>query len=172
MKLSFRLATSVLLLGSIAFAQSNAREAQILKKIKVLYKGLDSVLSKLDAEKAVKYYTKSAKVYPKQGKPIEAVDGIVAFTTQYQLSKALSYKSSTKSIRVVGNTAYVETVARVVATLPQRGYSDRFTEVVVRSVTKDKWVYQKGWKIQEVRTVEDRMWWDGKEQVAKPNRKG
>ncbi|MBL8048000.1 MAG: DUF4440 domain-containing protein [Chthonomonas sp.] len=161
--------TAVALVGLTitgSFSQSNARENAVLQKLKAMYKELDLAIQKQDIDKAATYYSKDCLVYPIKGKPIEILDAIIARTDQFDLAKKISIRTSTKTIRVNGNSAQVVAVITVVATLPQRGFPDRTVEVRVRSVTEDQWKYSKGWRITQVKSLEDQMWFDGKLQGA------
>lgn len=144
-----------------ALSQSNERENAVLQKIKSIYKAIDTAILAGDAEKAAAFYKKKAPVYPVNGKPMDIIDALLARTDQFQLAKSLSVKTSTKTIKVKGNSATVNATVTVVAVVPQRGFPDRTVTVKIRSLTEDSWVYEKGWVIKQVRSLQDQMWFDG-----------
>lgn len=159
-----RLIFGLVLAGaSSAWAQSTPREAQVLKKIRVQYSGIDAAILKLDQNGILGFYDKKCKVLDAKGKPLDIIDAVIAITTQFQLRKSLTAKTSPKTITVTGNSAKVRAVVNMTAVLPQRGYPNASSTVKVRSVTDDFWSYSKaGWKISKVVTVEDFMWINGK----------
>lgn len=158
-----RLLPILLLATAVAHGQSNDREAQVLRKIKELYVGLDTALAKHDPESALKFYHKAAKVYPIKGKPLNIVDAVLLMTETYSHATKFTYKTSTKKISLNGNSARVRTVVNMEAVLPDRGNKKKSETLRFRSETDDYWTYAKGWKMTKVRSIEDRTWRNGKE---------
>ncbi|MBL8047999.1 MAG: hypothetical protein JNJ45_04890 [Chthonomonas sp.] len=158
-----RFACAVALVAAMAYGQSNAREAQVLKKIKEIYQELDAALIKHDAEAALKAYDRTAKVYPLKGKPLNIVDAVLLLTERYSNSKTFKFKTSTKTITVNGNSARVRAVVTMEAQVPDRENPKKLHSLKLRSVTDDYWTYNKGWRITKVRSIEDRTWENGKE---------